>query len=293
MLLLRGLAALLSISLNSLVLCVPLYLLGLVRLASWGRLRAALARRMDDIVQLWVAGNRAIFRLLGVTRLHRQWDGDTELSRDRWYLVVSNHQSWADILVLQNALWGRIPMLKFFAKRELIWVPVVGLAMWFLGFPYVRRFSAAAIAADPTLAELDRQTTLTACRRFREQPSAVLSFLEGSRFSPAKRDGAGSRFVNLLNPKLGGMSYVVDALKDRIHKVLDVTIVYGGEVPSFWELLQGRCRQVQVVVRCLDLPPAIREAADADEVRERLRPWIEQIWQEKDARLSGLAGLAN
>src|SRR5690606_31627543 len=261
--------------------CVPLYLLGLLRLTARGRLRRGLGRWMDDVIQLWVAGNRAIFRLLGVTRLHRQRDGDAELSRDGWYLVVSNHQSWADILVLQNALWGRIPMLRFFAKRELIWVPVAGLAMWFLGFPYVRRFSAERIAADPRLAELDRQTTLAACERFREQPSAVLSFLEGSRFSDAKREARGGRFRNLLNPKLGGVSYVVDALKDRIHKVLDVTIVYGGEVPTFWELLQGRCRRVQVVVRCLDLPPAVRAAGSADEVRERLRPWIEQIWQEK------------
>ena len=50
-----------------------------------------------------------------------------DLSQHAWYLVVCNHQSWVDILVLQHCLQGRAPFLKFFIKRQLIWVPLVGL----------------------------------------------------------------------------------------------------------------------------------------------------------------------
>ena len=290
---LRGSTALALITMNTLWWCLPLYLIGLVYLVSRGRLRQAVGPRMDDIVQAWVAGNRRIFAALGVTRIHAQWEGDSTLSRRGWYLVLSNHQSWADILILQNTLLGRIPMLKFFAKRELIWVPVAGIAMWLLGFPYVRRVSREQIAADPSLADLDRQATLDACARFRNHPGTVLSFLEGSRFTRAKRAAQSGRFEHLLNPKLGGVSYVVDALKDKIHKVLDVTIMYRGAVPSFWELLQGRCRDVDVVIQCRDLPAAVVEAEDAAEVRELLRPWIEALWQDKDSRLERCTLLAN
>ena len=290
---LRGLASLMFIVLNTLLWCVPLYLMGLVHLLFRGRLRHAVGQRMDAIVQAWVAGNRLIFQALRVTRVKAEWDNDCDLSRRCWYLVLSNHQSWADILILQNTLLGRIPMLKFFAKRELIWVPVAGIAMWLLGFPYVRRLSPEQLAADPSLTELDRRSTLDACARFRDHPGTVLSFLEGSRFSAAKRAAQAGRFEHLLNPKLGGVSYVVDALKDKIHKVLDVTIVYRGTVPSFWQLLQGRCPHVDVLVRCLELPSAVTEARDAAEVRERLRPWIESLWQDKDLRLGRSPSLAN
>jgi 1-acyl-sn-glycerol-3-phosphate acyltransferase len=234
-----------------------------------------------------------IFAALGVTRIHERWENDPGLSRRQWYLVLSNHQSWADILVLQNTLWGRIPMLKFFTKRQLIWVPLAGLAMWFLGFPYVRRLSRKKIAADPRLADLDRVATVNACAGFRSHPTAVLSFLEGSRFTPGKRAAQAARFECLLNPKLGGVSYVVDALRDKIHKVLDITIFYPTGVPSFWDLLQGRCRDVEVLIQCRNLPGTVTAARDVAEVRDRLQPWIESLWQAKDARLRGMQGLAN
>ena len=59
-----------------------------------------------------------------------------------WYLVLSNHRSWVDILVLQSVFRGRIPFLKFFLKQQLIWVPLLGLAWWALDFPFMRRHSA-------------------------------------------------------------------------------------------------------------------------------------------------------
>jgi 1-acyl-sn-glycerol-3-phosphate acyltransferase len=293
MYILRGVSALLMITVNTVLWCMPLYLMGLVRVLCRGRPRQALGRHMDSVVQLWVAGNNMIFTALRVTRIHQRWDDDLGLSRRQWYLVLSNHQSWADILVLQNTLRGRIPIVKFFTKRQLIWVPLAGLAMWFLGFPYVRRLSREKIAAEPRLAELDRVATINACARFRRHPTAVLSFLEGSRFTPAKRAAQAARFEHLLNPKLGGVSYVVDALRDRIHKVLDITIAYPTGVPSFWALLQGRCRDVEVLIQCRDLPGTVTAARDVAEVRDRLQPWIESLWQAKDAHLRGLQGLAN
>ncbi|HCH76877.1 MAG TPA: acyltransferase, partial [Pseudomonas sp.] len=61
-----------------------------------------------------------------------RWDvqGLDQVDMHHSYLVTSNHQSWADILVLQYQLNRRMPFLKFFLKQELIWVPVIGLCWW-------------------------------------------------------------------------------------------------------------------------------------------------------------------
>jgi 1-acyl-sn-glycerol-3-phosphate acyltransferase len=235
-----------------------------------------------------VGCNQKIFELFGVTEVDARWEGVENLSTERWYLVLSNHQSWADILILQNLFRNRIPMLRFFTKRQLMWVPLLGLAMWFLGFPYVRRLSRERIEADPTLVALDRQAALDACKGFRDHPSTVLTFLEGTRFTAAKHAAQDARFMHLLNPKLGGVSYVVTALGDQLHKVLDVTLIYPTGVPSFWELLQGRCRRVEVRITGHDLPQETRLASDPDLVREHLRPWIEALWLDKDGHLAPL-----
>lgn len=282
--LLRGASAFTLICVNTLILCIPLYLMGIVWALSRGRARRAVNGRMDTVIDLWVGVNRGIFRIFRLTRIHVEWQGDEDLDRHRWYVVISNHQSWSDILILQNTLWGRIPPLKFFTKKQLIWIPLLGVAMWLLGFPYVRRANREQIARNPELLALDRAATLEACRRFRDHPNSVLNFLEGTRFTPAKRASQQARFENLLNPKLGGMSYVVAELEDKLHKVVDVTIVYPHGTPSLWGLMEGRCRDVEVLIQCRDLPEDAHQT-DSDVVRERLGPWIEALWREKDARL--------
>ncbi len=64
----------------------------------------------------------------------------------------SNHRSWVDILVLQSIFNRRIPFLKFFLKRQLIWVPLLGLAWWALDFPFMRRYSSSSSRAIRTCA---------------------------------------------------------------------------------------------------------------------------------------------
>jgi 1-acyl-sn-glycerol-3-phosphate acyltransferase len=284
---LRGLLTFTLIALNTLLACIPLYLMGLLRLLLRGDARRRLNRRMDWIIDYWVGCNRWLFRILRITRVNVRIDHATDLSRDGWYLVISNHQSWADILILQTTFRPLIPPIKFFTKQQLIWIPLLGVAMWLLGFPYVRRMSREQIAANPNLVALDREATLAACAGFRDHPTAVLNFLEGTRFTPEKHAAQqDARFRNLLNPKLGGMSYVVHSLSDQLHRVLDVTIDYPHGTPTFWELVQGHCQEVSFLVQSRELPPEIRRAPDAEAVRAILAPWVEAIWREKDDRLT-------
>ena len=141
---LRGITAVLFISISTVFWCTPLYLMGLVRfLLPIKQIRTRLGPLMDRIIDGWVFSNRFMVRHLHITHIEKP-PLLAELDRNHWNVVVCNHQSWTDILVLQNTLLGHIPPLKFFTKKELIYVPLLGIAMWLLGFPYVRRYTRAA-----------------------------------------------------------------------------------------------------------------------------------------------------
>ena len=246
---------------NLVVNFVLLYIMGFLKVLAGllriRRLESALTRHMDLIIDSWAGVNRILFRVCRLTEVDVQWHDAEDLSRKGWYMVLSNHQTWTDILLLQTALVGRIPPIKFFTKRQLLWVPFLGAAMWLLGFPYVRRMSRAQIASNPELLELDRQATLAACLGFKHHPTTVLSFLEGTRFSPEKHGQQSSRYTNLLSPKVSGMAYVLTSLKDELHCLIDVTIDYPCGVPTFWEFMKGECKQVDMQIRCREIPDDI------------------------------------
>ena len=284
---LKGSLSLLFILLITIVVCVPLYAMALLRLPLTGAPRRALTRRMDLAIDFWVSSNRFLVRALRLVEVEIDWPAET-LSRHRWYVVVCNHQSWADILLLQNAFRPAIPPLKFFTKRELIWLPLAGPAMYLLGFPYVRRVGKAERAADPSLKHANRESMLAACRVFRNHPTSALIFLEGTRFTDAKRAERHSRFERLLNPRTGGLDYVLDGLRDEVAQLIDVTIAYPCGPPSFWAFLSGRCPHALMTVRAFDLDSAV--VGDEPQARRQaLQSFVENLWRAKDARLGACA----
>ena len=287
---LRGSAAVAFIAVNTILVCAPLYLMALLRLPLAGSWRRWITRRMDLAIDLWVSANRALLRALRSVDLEVVWP-PAPLRRDQWCMVVSNHQTWADILLLQTVLRPALPPLKFFTKQQLIWLPLAGLAMKLLGFPYVRRGRpSVGDGGRADAASKDREATLAACAGFRNHPTAVLSFLEGTRFTPAKRTAQMSRFEHLLNPKIGGLSYVLAGLDGRLRQLIDVTIFYPDGAPGFWAFLSGRRRRVRMWVERHEIAPAM-QAPDAAAQRAALAPFIEDLWRSKDARL-GAAALA-
>ena len=275
---LRGGAAFAFIVLNTVFWCLPVYLLGALRpLTPEGRRRIAIGTAMFRMVDGWVCCARWMANRLGVVYVDAQMaDADAAaLRKDGWYLVVSNHQSWADILVLVFVFNGRIPQFKFFTKRQLIWVPFIGVALWLLGFPMVRRYSRERLRVEPELRERDREITRKACADFRERPTSVLNFAEGTRFTLAKRADQQSPYQALLKPKIGGFAMVLEHLGDKVDAVVDVTIVYDTpSAPGFWDFLCGRCKRVRL--RARSLPPPTEGPGE----------WIESLWVEKDAYLS-------
>ena len=139
---------------NTVLHVVPLLAVAVVKaLLPFDRLRKASNPALAGLAESWIGvNNRMLDRLLG-TRVDVQQD--VVPRKDGHYLVLANHQSWVDIVVLQKVFNRRIPLLRFFLKRQLFWVPLLGLAWWALDFPFMGRHTPKQIARRPELAGRD------------------------------------------------------------------------------------------------------------------------------------------
>lgn len=286
---LRGVAVFSALTVNTLVWFTPLFLLALVKLLlPFPAVRRGLTQVLMAIGENWVAVNRRI--LAGSGAMNWRADGIDGLRPDGWYLVLANHQTWVDILVLQSALNRRIPFLKFFIKQELVWFPVLGLAWWALDMPFMKRHSPSYLARHPEQKGKDLEATRKACEKFRRTPTSVINFVEGTRFSESKRISRQSPFRNLLKPRAGGIAVALGSMGELFDHVIDVTIVYPGGVPRFWGMCCGDRVEpiVDVVVRDID-PALCRGDYQGDrEFRRTVHAWLGELWREKDARIEAL-----
>lgn len=277
---------LLLVAVSTVLHCVPIFALAIVKfLVPMQVVRTFLSRVLILIGESWIGTNGFVFRL--ITRIKWQVEGLEDLRYEGHYLVLCNHQSWVDIPVLQKIFNKRLPFLKFFLKKELVWVPVLGLAWWALDFPFMQRHSKELLERKPELKGSDLATTRKACERFRHITVSVMNFVEGTRLTDAKHAQQASPYMHLLKPKAGGVGFVLGAMGDILKEVIDVTIVYPEGRPNFFGMLAGRMRVVKVFVRELPIP---RDLVGGDyendpACRERVQAWTSGLWKEKDAMI--------
>ncbi|GAB2799831.1 acyltransferase [Halomonas shantousis] len=287
---LKGLVSMLLLIINTLVWGMPLFLLTAIKLVTpTRRLRRRVLGGLNRIALAWIATNNWWIRHWIRPRISARLPGG--LSPKQWWLVIANHRSWTDIFVLQYVLHGHIPMPKFFLKRELIFIPIVGLAWWALEFPFMNRYSRQRLARNPRLAKRDMQATQRMCERAQEMPMAIYNFVEGSRFTPAKRDSQQSPYRHLLRPKAGGTAQVISLLGNRLSGIIDVTLHYQRTLPDFWDFLCGRESAVNIHLRKLELPSWMLHGDYQHDplYKERFHSWLNALWQEKDRILSSRA----
>lgn len=277
--------------LTFLVMCPSLFLWSglmipamLLKLLPIYPLQRACSRYCVWSARRWVGTNQLIFRALhDLPRAdaYGQFELQQALEPGRSYLLVSNHQSWADILILFNCFHGRVPFLRFFLKQDLIYVPIIGLVCWAMDFPFMTRKSGAA----------DIATTRRACEVYKLDPVTVVNFLEGTRFTAAKQAHPKNPFKQLLRPKSAGLSYTLNAMGEQFAGLIDVTIVYQPTTrPLVWSWLCGEQHQVRVEASVSPLPVAMLHGDYAQDVsfRQRFQAWVNGLWAVKDARLARL-----
>ena len=289
---LRGVITFGVLTLNTIVWFTPLFVLAIIKLLlPVPPLRRAITRVLMWIGEQWVSVNTLILSGSGA----RRWtaDGLEDLARDKWYLVLSNHQTWVDIVVLQEIFNRRVPFLKFFIKQELVWFPLLGIAWWAMDMPFMKRYSPSYLARHPEKRGADLEATRRACRKFQHTPTSVINFIEGTRFSEEKRDRRESPYRHLLPPRAGGIAIALSSMGKLFDAVLDVTLYYPEGPPTFWGMCCGDSIPVTASVRQLPVEDRIVEGdyASDREFRREVHRWISNIWREKDEQLELLAGV--
>lgn len=275
--------------LTTFALFLPVALVKLLVPSAGGR--AFVARNgLDPIAgYVWWGLNRLVFLLLHGPRHDIRIDG--ALDRARSWLVIANHQSWSDIPILLDVFGRRIPFFRFFIKKQMQWVPVIGFAAWALDMPFMRRHSQAAVAARPELRLQDLEATRAACAKFRRIPVTVVNFAEGTRFTPAKRAARGSPYRHLLRPKAAGLSFALNAMGDQFAGLVDVTVCYApGPRNNLWGFLCGDQRNIRVRARVLPVPVELVGGDYQEDAafRARIQDWVNALWARKDAEIEAL-----
>lgn len=272
---------------GALVLCfVPFLPLAVAKLLCPHRgLRRWLTRRMEAMTVVFSWCCEQVLRGLRIAQWDLQTSGQT--SPRGTYLLICNHQSWVDILLLLIVFRGRMPFPRFFLKRELLWAPIIGFACWAFDFPFVHRHSRAQIAARPELAGRDAAIARRSCERFADLPVTIVNFVEGTRWTPARHAERQSPYTHLLPPKVGGLTEAFGAMGEQFDAVIDMGIAYHQHgSPGVWRFLRGYPHRIVIDMQLLPVPPQILAAADTAQRRQAVRTWLEARWAAKDAWLA-------
>jgi len=230
----------------------------------------------------WCRGN-AISLQIGCEQVQLNVSG--EISDEGWYLLISNHLSWLDIVVL-SAL-NRLPAPKFFLKDELKYVPIIGSGAWALGMPFMKRATKAQIAKNPKLKGMDVARTKASCRAFRDYPTTIINFVEGTRFTKQKQAKQLSPFRHLLKPKAGGTAFALEVLAEQLDAVLNTTLVYDTpDIHICRSFMQGRLKgiYVDIEVNVMSTVPLGNYQEDKA-YRVEFQQYVNRLWQGKDDRI--------
>lgn len=272
------------------ILCsVPIIIAGLVKLilpipAIW----RSVSVFCNFMMYCWCEGLAALLHL----NPHLKWEieGLEKLNKKNWYLLICNHHSWADIVVLCVIFRKHIPMNKYFLKQQLAWVPFIGLACWALDMPFMRRYSHSYLIRHPERRGKDVETTRRSCEKFRTHPTTIVNFVEGSRFTEEKRRQTRSPYKNLLPPKAAGIAMALSVLGAQFDKLLDVTLCYPENNDSpFFDMLSGKLTRIVVRVNLLPVAEELHGDYVSDKnFKRRFQQWLNTLWEEKDTLLTSL-----
>jgi 1-acyl-sn-glycerol-3-phosphate acyltransferase len=267
-------------------LAIFVYILAILKLIlPFQPIRKVLTQAIIAIGSFWISLNNLWLRtIVGI-----EWDiqGLEGLQDEQWYLLISNHQSWPDVFILQYIFNYRIPFLKFFVKDELKWVPIMGLVWWALDCPFMKRYSKEYLAKNPHMKGKDLETTKKACERFKEMPISVISFIEGTRLTPQKQQKQNSPYRHLLKPKAGGIALVLSAMGEQFTSILDVSIAYDTTENNLWQFWSGKVKKISIHIAKYPVPREMlgQDYENDPQFREKFQAWLHETWLAKDQQL--------
>lgn len=199
-----------------------------------------------------------VFRRIGpiMATLNPLWsfryEGTLPTDPRRPYVVVSNHESFADILLISHLPWE----MKWLSKAELFRIPVMGWMMHLAGdIPLKRGFGPSAVEA------------MARCREVLARRVSVMIFPEGTR----------SASGDMLPFKDGAFRLAIDAGVP----ILPLAVLGTRSALPKHDWRFNRSRAAVRVLEPVDT--AGLQPADAAALRDRVRQVIERARRELGA----------
>ena len=205
-------------------------------------------------------------------------------SHKKSYIVVSNHVSWLDTLIIVSVLHKEIPVPKFFMKNSLKYIPFAGQACWALDMPFLKRYSREYLLKHPEARTKDIETTKNSCKKFKGIPTTMVNFVEGTRFNEEKKNASKSTYINLLPPKTMSLSLAIESLGEDFENIIDFTLYYPDNMQhAFKDMLFGRLKRVFIDAKEIKIEQDLRGNYLEDKVyKRRFTLWLKDLWLKKD-----------
>lgn len=261
----------------NLALCsLPLIALSLIKLA----IPAARPAAYATMARIYRAAVRVddwwLQRVVGVS-----WNQPLgELDIGRTFIVLANHRSWLDVFLIQSAFAKQGLIVKFLTKREIVYLPILGLIVWAFDFPLLRR-RARSGEDRQARRDRDRRSILEACKIARRSPAALLIFAEGTRFTTAKHRRLSSPYEHLLPTRPAGFTIAIEALSESIAGVIDLTLICPQRL-DFWGFLGGTAEKLYI-------ESSLFSPRQLPTTTAGLSDWLRNRWLLKDRRLHEVA----
>jgi len=256
-----------------------LFLGGLRSLIPCKKTKKILSNAIESCCLSWVFFNHFILRtLLG---LQIEIIGAENIPPGN-YFVIANHQSWVDILMLEEALRGKTGFSRYFIKKNLLHIPLAGWVCRVLNYPYMYRFKKEHLAKHPEDKGKDVLITKRACKKLHGLRFKMNNFPEGTRFTKIKHTEQQSPYKHLLKPKSGGIAYALQILHKEFDAIIDMTIIYSS-TPNIFNLFLGKMGKVTILMEKLSISPDLIGDYDDDrDFRVHFQSFITYLWEKKD-----------
>lgn len=213
--------------------------------------------------------------------------GAEELKSGESAMVILNHRSFADFFLLHTVAirHGMIWFCRYFAKDSVKWIPFFGWGIRLMGMILLKR---------NWLQDQKRILGTFAFYTKHKVPLWLVSYSEGSRYSPSKLQDCREYALlhgrkppkYVLLPRTRGFVASVQALKNVVSAVYDVTLVYYSRdgkhrVPSPCDYILANLSGFVFEIHLSRHP--ISELPMEDE--KELGEWLHDRFQAKDILL--------
>ena len=195
---------------------------------------------------------------------------------------LSNHQSWADIFIVQMITNRKVPMLKFFMKFVLIYVPVIGICWWALDMPFLKRYSKDQLERNPSLRGKDFASMKRSLKSIVSIQSLFLVLPKVPDSLQQKYKDQNSPSIICLNPKKEDWLPQYQQCQDSIR--LLTSQLFTNQKKKLLGFLERNMNNARIFVQSLDIPDKfkISQLHENDGLRKEFKDWLNEIWHKKD-----------